>query len=213
MPSDDFKDDDELFKQFSSKGNENYKGDRPDDDKMKFPFGEEDSHEEEKDYDENDREENENEKEEDDFFADSDFEFKDYENEDYNESGARSQRIRGRRRKTRIILSTIIIMSVLVLIAIGIVFGYRAIKNKYFSNKETTTSTTNEAIVVPSSMKLGKDMNIVIAGAGKDLLKPEINSILFSRYTSSKGELVTLCVPVNTLMEIPGFGCNQLCSD
>ena len=59
-------------------------------------------------------------------------------------------------------------------------------------------------------MKLGKDMNIVIAGAGKDLLKPEINSILFSRYTSSKGEPVTLCVPVNTLMEIPGFGLESI---
>ncbi len=58
MPSDDFKDDDELFKRFSSRDNENYKGDRPDDDKMKSPFGEEDSHEEENDYDENDREEN-----------------------------------------------------------------------------------------------------------------------------------------------------------
>jgi anionic cell wall polymer biosynthesis LytR-Cps2A-Psr (LCP) family protein len=206
MPSDDFKDDDELFKRFSSRDNENYKGDIPDDDKMKSPLGEEDSHEEENDYDENDREENENEKEEGDFFTDSDFEFKDYKGEDYDEGGARSQRIRGRRRKTRIILSTIIIMSILVLIAIGIVFGYRFIKNKYFSNKETTTSTTNEAIVVPSTMKLGKDMNVVIAGAGKDLLEPEINSILFSRYTSSKGELVTLCVPVNTLMEIPGFG-------
>ena len=49
MPSDDFnEDDDELFKQFSSRGDENYKGTDLMMMKLKPPFGDEGSHEERK---------------------------------------------------------------------------------------------------------------------------------------------------------------------
>lgn len=222
MSPDDFEDEDdeELFKRFSSKNNENYRkyGEDKSDD-MKFSFEdnendkEQDNYDERKDYlpiAEDSKYGIGKENPENDFFNDSDFEFKDYGGDEFEEGDARSQRVRKRRRKARIILSAIIIMCILVVVAVGVVFGYRYIKNKYFSGKEQASGTSSEAIVVPSSLKLGKDMNFVIAGAGSNLLQPVINSIMLSNYTSSKSELVTLYIPVNTLMEVPGFGLESI---
>ncbi|MCL4417159.1 MAG: LCP family protein, partial [Actinobacteria bacterium] len=80
----------------------------------------------------------------------------------------------------------------------------------FFSQDSAATTATEQVIVVPSALKLGKDLNIVIAGAGNNLLEPELNSILFSKYSSAKTEMTTLSVPVNTLMEIPGFGLDSV---
>jgi anionic cell wall polymer biosynthesis LytR-Cps2A-Psr (LCP) family protein len=86
------------------------------------------------------------------------------------------------------------------------VFGYRFIKNKYFSEPSETATSAEEAIVIPSSMKLGRDMSIAILCSGDDLLEPDISTIIFSKYTNADSELISLCIPVNTLFEIPGFG-------
>jgi anionic cell wall polymer biosynthesis LytR-Cps2A-Psr (LCP) family protein len=203
MPPDDrnsfFKDEEEneedLFKKYSIDDNNSEEEGYFDDN--------EDRH-----YEEDDQLE-ERDKLEDEFFSDSDFEFKEYV-EETDEDGFRSTRIKKRKRKQRLIITTIVIMSVLVLVAIGIVFGYRFIKNKYFSETDESTVSSEEAIVIPSSIKLGRDINIVIACAADDLLEPDINSIMLSDYTGSTSELVTLCIPVNTLFEIPGFGLDNI---
>ena len=161
-------------------------------------------------YDDEEIEKEEEEDIEESFFKDSDFESREYREEEYDEYGYRSARDRERGRKRKAIVSTLIIMSVLVLVAIGIVFGFRFIKNKYFTGTAETTTGEQEAIVVPSSLKLGKDLNIVISCSQDSLLEPKISSVFYSQYTSSKSELITLCFPVNTLFEIPGFGLDSL---
>jgi len=147
-----------------------------------------------------------------DFFSDKDFEIRDYEDEEqYDDGGFRSIKTKKKRKRTRMIISSLVIMAVLVVIAIGIVYGYRFIKNKYFSKtNDTAVSTTQQSIVVPGSMKLGKDLSIVICSAGDNLLEPDINAIIFSKYNSAKTELISLCIPTNTLFEIPGFGLDSI---
>lgn len=194
---DDQSENDDLFSHYSSKNDDDFKDPDVDDDRNQ-PFKE--------------RERNgiENENLENDFFKDSDFEFKDYEDEEYDVNGIRNVRVKSKRKRRRIILSAILIMSILVVVAIGIVFGYRYIKNKFFSKDNATTSTTQQSILVPSTLKLGKDLNIVIACAGNNLLEPELNSVIFSKYSSAKTEMISLCIPINTLMEIPGFGLDSV---
>jgi hypothetical protein len=146
-----------------------------------------------------------------DFFKDEDFDIKDFgEEEQDDENGFRSIKTKKKKKRTRMIISSLVIMAVLVVIAIGIVYGYRFIKNKYFNKTEEVAATTEQSIVVPGSMKLGKDLSIVICGAGDNLLEPDINSVIFSKYTSAKSELISLCVPTNTLFEIPGFGLDSI---
>jgi len=151
-------------------------------------------------------EEDEEIKPEDDFFTDADFEFKDYDSE-YDEDDTRSSRTKKRSRKRRLIISTIIIMAILVGVAIGIVFGYRWIKNRFFSSDEVVEQG---AIAVPESLVLGQDISIVISGAGEDLLEPEINAVIFSKYSSAQNQLTSLTMPATTLMEIPGFGLDSV---
>ncbi len=142
------------------------------------------------------------------FFSDEDFELKDFEEYEYgieDIKGARIAKIKAKKRKRKMIFSSIAIMVILVLVAIGIVFGYRFIKNKYFS-KTSTTDTVEESIVVPGNIKLGKDINILFACANDNLTEPEINTVIFSSYNSKNEELISLCIPVNTIFEIPGFG-------
>ena len=148
---------DDLFSHYSSKSDDDFKDPDLDDDRNQ-PFKE------------RERDGIENENLENDFFKDSDFEFKDYEDEEYDVNGVRNVRVKSKRKRRRIILSTILVMSILVVVAIGIVFGYRYIKNKFFSQDSTTTSTTEQTIVVPSNLKLGKDLSIVISCAGNNLL-------------------------------------------
>jgi len=147
------------------------------------------------------------EKVEDDFFSDKDFEFRDSGIDDYDDDGLRSSKIREKRKKRRIIFTSIAIMAILVALAIGIVFGYRFIKNRYFDETSGTTAVQeDEAIVIPDSIKLGRDMSIVIACAGDDLVKPDIKSVVLSKYTAGKNEMVSLCMPANALFDVPGFG-------
>jgi anionic cell wall polymer biosynthesis LytR-Cps2A-Psr (LCP) family protein len=194
---DDQSENDDLFSHYSSKSDDEFKDPDFDDDRSQ-PFKK--------------REQNglENENLEKDFFKDSDFEFKDYEDGEYDVNGVRDVRVKNKKKRRKIILSTILIMSILVVVAIGIVFGYRYIKNKFFSAASTTTSTTEQAIVVPSSLKLTKDLSIVISCAGNNLLEPELNSVIFSKYSSTDTEMISLCVPINALMEIPGFGLDSI---
>ena len=199
---DDYDDEEDLFKKYSLRDQSDPE-DNEDDDEYKNGLetdGYYDDEEQEGPLEDN--------KLEDEFFTDSDFEFRDSSGEE--DDGFRSTKIREKRRKRKLWISTFLIMSVLVLVAIGIVFGYRFIKNKYFSDSNQAAETQQEAIVVPASMKLGRDLSIVISCTDDNLLEPTINSIIFSKYTSSKSELVSLCMPVNTLFEIPGFGLDSL---
>ncbi len=139
----------------------------------------------------------------DDFFKDEDFEVEDYEDGEEPSDGFRSKRVRQRQKKRKMIISTILIMVILVAIAAGIVFGYRWIRNRFFTPVEISDK---DRISVPGSLQLGEDWEIIIAGAGEDLLEPEVNSIIFSSYYSTSGEVKSLCIPVKTLMDIPGYG-------
>ena len=146
-----------------------------------------------------------------DFFEDEDFSIKDFGEEDqYDDGGFRSIKTKKKKKRIRRIIASLIIMAILAVIAIGIVYGYRFIKNKYFSKTEGSAATTEQSIVVPGSMKLGKDLSIVICGSGDNLLEPDINSVIFSKYSSAKTELISLCIPTNTLFEIPGFGFDSI---
>ncbi len=194
---DDRSEDEDLFGHYSSKSDDDFKDSDLDDDRNQ-PFKQRKRNGIEKEDAEND------------FFKDSDFEFRDYEDEEYDVNGIRNERVKSKKKRKRIIFSAILIIAILAVVAVGIVFGYRYIKNKFFSEDSTTTTATEQPIVVPSTLKLGNDLSIVIACAGDNLLEPVLNSVFFSEYSSAKSEMITLCVPVNTLMEIPGFGLDSV---
>jgi len=83
------------------------------------------------------------------------------------------------------------------------VFGYRWIRNRFFSPTEIAEE---ERISVPETLELNQDLNIVISGAGEDLLEPEVNSIIFTSYYSTGNETRSICMPIKTLMDVPGIG-------
>ncbi|MBU4314311.1 MAG: LCP family protein [Actinobacteria bacterium] len=139
----------------------------------------------------------------DDFFKDEDFELESYKDEEVESEGFRSKRIKEKRKKGKKFFRIIAVMLALVVVATGVVFGYRYIKNRFFSEAEITEE---KGISIPESLELGKDINLVIACAGENLLEPDVNSIIFSSYYSSEEKLISLCIPVNTLMDIPGIG-------
>jgi len=136
----------------------------------------------------------------DDFFKDEDFEFA---GEDTEEGGYRSKRIRERKKKRKLFYTLLTILLIIVVAAVAIVFGYKWIRNRFFNTAEIIEE---EGITIPDSMELGQDLNIIIAGAGEDLLEPEINSIIFTSYYSASDEMRSLCMPVKTLMDVPGIG-------
>jgi len=139
----------------------------------------------------------------DDFFKDEDFEFTDYSGEDAEDTGYRSRKIREKRKRRKLIYTSFAILLIIVLVAAGIVFGYRWVKNRFFSTAEIAEE---ERISVPESLELDQDLNIVLAGSGEDLLEPEVNSIIFTSYYSAGNETRSLCLPVKTLMDVPGIG-------
>ena len=139
----------------------------------------------------------------DDFFKDEDFELEGYKDEEVESEGFRSKRIKEKRKKGKKFFRIIAVMLALVVVATGVVFGYRYIKNRYFSEAEITEE---EGISIPESLALGEDLNIVFACASENLLEPDVNSIIFSSYYSSEEALISLCIPVRTLMDIPGIG-------
>jgi len=139
----------------------------------------------------------------DDFFKDEDFEFADYSGEDTEEEGYRSKRIRERRKRRKLLYTSLIILLIIIVAAVGIVFGYKWVRNRFFNTVEIPEE---EGITIPDSLELAQDVNIIIAGSGEDLLEPEVNSIIFISYYSTSNETRSLCMPVKTLMDIPGIG-------
>lgn len=139
----------------------------------------------------------------DDFFKDEDFEFADYSEDDVGEEGYRIKRVREKRKKRKLIYTSFTVFIILIIIATAIVFGYRYIKNRFFNPVEITEE---ERITVPESLELGQDINIIMAFAGEDLNEPDVSSIIFTSYYSTSGETRSLCMPVNTFMDIPGIG-------
>ncbi|HJX01966.1 MAG TPA: LCP family protein [Candidatus Humimicrobiaceae bacterium] len=140
----------------------------------------------------------------DDFFKDDDFEFEGYKDEGTEGDGFRSKRIKQRKRRRKVVFRIIAALFILIVIAAGAVFGYRYIKNRFFSAPEEIAE--EDRITIPSSLELGQDINVVIACAGENLDEPEMSSIVFSSYYSSEEKLISLYIPVNTLMDIPGTG-------
>jgi anionic cell wall polymer biosynthesis LytR-Cps2A-Psr (LCP) family protein len=140
----------------------------------------------------------------DDFFKDGDFEFEGYEDEGTEGEGFRSKRIKQRKKRRKVVFRIIAALLILIVLAAGAVFGYRYIKNRFFSAPEEIAE--EDRITIPSSLELGQDINIVIACAGENLDEPEMSSIVFSSYYSSEEKLISLYIPVNTLMDIPGTG-------
>lgn len=139
----------------------------------------------------------------DDFFKDEDFEFADYSSDDVEGRGYRSKRIREKRKRRKLIYTSLAIFLIIVVVAAAIVFGYRWIRNRFFNPTEITEE---ERISVPETLELNQDLNIVISGAGEDLLEPEVNSIIFTSYYSTGNETRSICMPVKTLMDVPGIG-------
>ena len=146
-----------------------------------------------------------------DFFKDDDFELSsesdEEEDQDVENGGYRSRRVKDRRRRNRAIVSTIAILLILVVVAAGIVFAYRFIRNRFFSDDEPAAQ---ESITIPEDLLLNQDVNIIMAGARENLLEPQMNSIIFTSFNSAQNRLTSLCMPVKTLMEIPGFGLESM---
>jgi len=139
----------------------------------------------------------------DDFFKDEDFEFADYSNDNVEDRGYRSKRIREKRKRRKLIYTSLAIFLIIVVVAAAIVFGYRWIRNRFLSPTEISEE---ERISVPETLELNQDLNILISGAGQDLMEPEVNSIIFTSYYSAGNETRSICLPVKTLMDVPGIG-------
>ncbi|MCE5329482.1 LCP family protein [bacterium] len=145
----------------------------------------------------------------DDFFKDEDFDYGDDEDvpsgEDPEGYATRSKKIKQKRKKRKIITSSILIIILVVAVAVGAFFGYKFIKNKISKSGDTAT-TSAQTISIPSNLQLNEDVSIVIAGARENLLEPDINFIFYAKFDSKESKFTTLAIPVNTLMDIPGFG-------
>jgi len=141
---------------------------------------------------------------EDDFFKDEDFELEGYEDEEVESEGFRSKRIKEKRKKGKKFFRIIAIALALAVVATVVVFWViPLIKSKLPSEVEIPEE---EGIIIPPLLELGQDISLVIACAGENLDEPEVSSIIFSSYYSSEEKLISLCIPVNTLMDIPGIG-------
>lgn len=146
----------------------------------------------------------------DDFFSDADFNYTDEEDipsgADPEEYLRRTRLVKQRRRKKKIITSSILIIFVVAIIAVGVFFGYKFIKNKISQGSTETADTITEPINIPSNLQLSEDISMVIAGASENLLEPDINFIFYLKFDSKNSKLTSLTIPINTLMDIPGFG-------
>jgi anionic cell wall polymer biosynthesis LytR-Cps2A-Psr (LCP) family protein len=141
---------------------------------------------------------------EDDFFKDEDFDFEEESTEDVESEGFRVKRTRQKKKKRKTVFKIIGILAVLVVVAVAVVFwGIPWIKSLIPAEIEIPEE---ERISIPSSLELTQDINMVIACADQDLLEPDVSSIMFSRYYSMEEKLITLCIPVKTLLDVPGIG-------
>jgi LCP family protein required for cell wall assembly len=145
-----------------------------------------------------------------DFFKDEDFDYTENEDvpsgEDPDDYSTRTKKVKQKRRKRKIITSSILIFFLVAAVAAGAFFGYKFIKNKLLNNATQTETTAAQSIEVPTNLQLNENVNIVISGALENLLEPDINFIFYSRFDSKINKLSTLTIPINTLMDIPGFG-------
>jgi LCP family protein required for cell wall assembly len=145
-----------------------------------------------------------------DFFKDEDFDYTENEDvpsgEDPDDYSTRTKKVKQKRRKRKIITSSILIVLLVAAVATGAFFGYKFIKNKLLNSSNQTETTAAQSIEVPANLQLNENVNIVISGALENLLEPDINFIFYSRFDSKINKLSTLTIPVNTLMDIPGFG-------
>ena len=145
-----------------------------------------------------------------DFFKDEDFDYTGNEDvpsgEDPDDYSTRTKRVKQKRKTRKIITSSILIIVLVAAVAAGAFFGFKFIKNKLLNNSTQTGTTSAQSIEVPTNLQLNEDVNIVISGAAENLLEPDINFIFYSRFDSKNNKLSTLTIPVNTLMDIPGFG-------
>ncbi len=146
----------------------------------------------------------------DDFFKDDDFDYSDNEDVpsgvDPDEYSTRSKKIKQKKRKRKIISSAIIIFIIIAIVAVGAFFLFKFFKNKFSTGADETTTSVNEPIDVPANLALTEDISMVVAGARENLLEPDINFIFYSRFDSKINKLTSLTIPINTLMDIPGFG-------
>ena len=145
-----------------------------------------------------------------DFFKDEDFDYDDNEDvpsgEDPEDYSTRTKKVKQRRRRRKIITSSILIIILIIAIAAGVFFGYKFIKSKILKGGTDTTATSTQAISISSNLQLNEDISMVVAGARENLLEPDINFIFYAKFDSKNSKLTTLSIPVNTLMDIPGFG-------
>jgi len=140
----------------------------------------------------------------DDFFKDDDFEFEGYEEQGTEGEGFRSKRIKQKRKRRKTIFRIAAVLLILILVAVGVIFWLVPwIKSKLPSQVEIPEE---DRITIPGSLELGQDINIVIACAGENLDEPEVSSVVFSSYHNVEGKLISLYIPVNTYMDIPGTG-------
>lgn len=146
----------------------------------------------------------------DDFFRDEDFDYSDNEDVpsgiDPEEYSTRTKKIKQKKRKRKIISSAILIFIIIAIIAVGTFFLFKFFRNRISSGADETTTSVNETIDVPSNLALTEDISMVVAGARENLLEPDINFIFYSKFDSKISKLTSLTIPVNTLMDIPGFG-------
>ena len=146
----------------------------------------------------------------DDFFRDEDFDYSDNEDVpsgiDPEEYSTRTKKIKQKKRKRKIISSAILIFILIAIIAVGTFFLFKFFRNRISSGADETTTSVNETIDVPSNLALTEDISMVVAGARENLLEPDINFIFYSKFDSKISKLTSLTIPVNTLMDIPGFG-------
>ncbi|MEA2015577.1 MAG: LCP family protein, partial [Actinomycetota bacterium] len=157
----------------------------------------------------------------DDFLKDEDFEIERYREEQKEEKeeeeeeegsreieGVRSRRTRQRKKKRKGVLIIVAVVLAVVMVAAGIVFWVVPWAKDKFFNKEVATD--EDRIDVPESLALGKNVNLVFACAGENLLEPDISTIVFSSYYSSENKLISLCIPPKTLMDIPTMGAEMI---
>ena len=146
-----------------------------------------------------------------DFFSDDDFEVgrdtNEEEEQEEQSSSHRSRRVKDPGKRKRAIISTITIMVILAVIAAGLVFSYRFVRNRFFSQEEPVETVS---ITIPEDLALGQDINLILAGAREDLLEPQMNTIVFSSFNSTDNRLISLYMPVKVLMDIPGFGLESI---
>ena len=175
-----------------------------------FDYEEEDNYEFEKKHGYEDNLKSRKDRFSDDFFKDDDFDYSDEEEtpsgQDPDDYSIRSKRVKSKRKKRKIITSVILIIILIAVLATGAFFISKFIKNRVSEGATEISNISEDPIDVPANLQLTEDVSMVVAGAGENLLEPDINFIFYGKFESKNNKLTTLTIPVKTLMDIPGFG-------